>query len=84
MVTMATNLALRPLPPVRIRKAEHGDLAALLDLEQRVFATDRLSRRSLLRFLTSPTAEVLVADEQGSLGGVAIVLYRSRAAVARL
>jgi ribosomal protein S18 acetylase RimI-like enzyme len=84
MVTVSTNLALRTLPQVRIRKAEHADLSALLELEQRVFATDRLARRSLLRFLTSPTAEVLVADEQGCLSGVAIVLYRSRSALARL
>ena len=59
MVTMSTNLALRPLPQVRIRKAEHADLSALLELEQRVFATDRLSRRSLLRYPGTIVVEIL-------------------------
>jgi ribosomal protein S18 acetylase RimI-like enzyme len=70
---------------VRVRKAGRGDLDALMELEQRVFATDRLSRRSFRRFLTSPSAEVIVADENGgALAGVAIVLFRPRSAAARL
>lgn len=81
---MSTNLARRPLPEARIRKADCDDLAVLVALEQRVFATDRLSRRSLQRLLASPSAELLVADEGGSLGGVAIVLYRARSSAARL
>ena len=71
-------------PAIRVRKAGRGDLDALVALEQRVFATDRLSRRSLERFLATPTAEVIVAQENGDLAGTAIVLFRKRAAVARL
>jgi ribosomal-protein-alanine N-acetyltransferase len=78
-------MASRPAhsPPVRIRAAKARDLDALIELENRVFATDRLSRRSLRRFLTSPTAVVIVADGDG-LAGTAIVLFRTGSAVARL
>ena len=61
-VTMPSRLAHAPVAEVRVRKAERGDIGALIDLEHRVFATDRLSRRSLRRFLQSPTAEVIVAE----------------------
>ena len=82
---MSSNLAHQPEPPLRVRTAEPGDIDALMELEHRVFATDRLSRRSLRRFLKSPTAEVLVAEEAGGhLAGTAIVLFRPRSAVARL
>jgi len=70
-------------PPVRIRAAKARDLDALVELESRVFATDRLSRRSLRRFLTSPTAVFLVA-EGNALAGTAIVLFRPGSVVARL
>lgn len=70
-------------PPVRIRVAKIRDLDALIELENRVFATDRLSRRSLRRFLASPTAAFIVAEGEG-LAGTAIVLFRTRSAVARL
>jgi ribosomal protein S18 acetylase RimI-like enzyme len=84
LVTMPSNLAHAPVPPARVRNAERGDIAALVELEQRVFATDRLSRRSLQRFLRSKTAQVIVADEGGRLAGAAVVLFRPRSAVARL
>ena len=61
-----------------------GDLDALLDLERRVFATDRLSRQSLRRLLASPTAGVVVAAIDGRLAGAAVVLFRPRSSVARL
>ena len=69
---------------IRTRKAERGDVDVLTDLEQRVFATDRLSRRSLRHFLKSPSAEVIVAEQGGQLAGTAIVLFRPRSVVARL
>jgi ribosomal protein S18 acetylase RimI-like enzyme len=84
LVTMPSNLAHAPMPQIRIRRAEPGDIDALVKLEHRVFATDRLSRRSLRRFLRSPNAEVLVAVEHAQLAGVVIVLFRSGSVVARL
>jgi ribosomal protein S18 acetylase RimI-like enzyme len=81
---MPSNLARAQVADVQTRKAEPGDVDALTALEQRVFATDRLSRRSLRRFLTSPSAEVIVAEQGHQLAGTAIVLFRPRSAVARL
>jgi len=78
-------LAHQSMPQLRVRAAERADIDALMELEHRVFATDRLSRRSLTRFLKSRTARVLVAEEEsGRLAGTAIVLFRARSAVARL
>ena len=81
---MPSNLATAPAPEIRIRKAERGDLDALVKLEHRVFATDRLSRRSLQRLMRSGTAAVLVAHENAQLSGVAIVLFRRGSLRARL
>jgi ribosomal protein S18 acetylase RimI-like enzyme len=83
-LAMTATAARVPLTDVRIRKAEGGDLDALIALEHRVFATDRLSRRSLQRFITSPNAEVVVAQEKDELAGIAIVLFRPRSLIARL
>jgi ribosomal protein S18 acetylase RimI-like enzyme len=81
---MSAALAHAP-QPVRVRTAERGDLDALMELEHRVFATDRLSRRSLRHFLQSPTAAVIVAaEDDGRLAGTAIALFRPRSLVARL
>jgi len=78
---MASRPAQSPL--VRVRAAKARDLDALVALESRVFATDRLSRRSLRRFLTSPSTVFLVAEREG-LAGTAIVLFRPGSEVARL
>src|SRR5215471_778090 len=83
-MTMPSNLARAPVAEIRVRKAERGDVEALNELEHRVFATDRLSRRSLQRFLKSPTAEVIVAQQGARLAGTAIALFRPRSVVARL
>src|SRR5262245_13151460 len=82
--TMPARLAHAPLTEIRVRKAERADLDLVMELEHRVFATDRLSRRSLRRFLKSPSAEVMVAEEGGGFAGTAIVLFRSGSLVARL
>jgi ribosomal protein S18 acetylase RimI-like enzyme len=81
---MPSHPAHAPAADIRARRAERGDLDALTELEQRVFATDRLSRRSLRRFLVSPSAEVVVAQAGERLAGTAIVLFRPRALAARL
>ena len=85
LVTMPSHHpAPAPAPDIRVRKAARDDLDALIELEERVFATDRLSRRSLRRFLASPSAELVVAQLASRLAGTAIVLFRPRALVARL
>jgi [ribosomal protein S18]-alanine N-acetyltransferase len=81
---MPARLAHAPLAEIRVRKAERADLDLVMELEHRVFATDRLSRRSLRHFLKSQSAEVMVVEEGGRLAGTAIVLFRSGSLVARL
>lgn len=69
---------------VTIRAAGLGDLEAIFALEQAVFSSDRLSRRSLRAFIMSPHQPLLVAMLGGRLAGYALVALRRRAAAARL
>jgi ribosomal protein S18 acetylase RimI-like enzyme len=81
---MRSALAEKQKTEVRVRRGGTADLRALLDLENEVFHTDRLSRQSLRRFLDSPNAELIIADLDGRLAGYALVLFRSRTSTARL
>ena len=56
---------------LQILPATLADLDALEALEKRTFDTDRLSRRSLRRWLTSEHRAFLKADLDGELVGVA-------------
>jgi ribosomal-protein-alanine N-acetyltransferase len=67
-----------------IRAAELGDLDAIMALELTVFATDRLSRRSLRAFILSPRRPLIVAKTDEALAGYALVSLRERASAARL
>ena len=67
-----------------VRAGGVDDLAALIDLEERVFATDRMSRRSLRHFLVSPTSQVVIAERKRAIAGYALVLYRPNSEIARL
>jgi len=75
---------------VPIRHGKPADLDALCDLENRVFASDRMSRRSLRWLLTSPSAVTVVAQSpdrirrDGVIAGVAVVLFRATSRIARL
>ena len=69
---------------VHICRGKPADLEALWELENRVFATDRMSRRSLQRLLASPSAVILVAKAGVAIAGVAIVLFRASSRIARL
>src|SRR5260370_32132077 len=75
VVTMPSHLAHAQVAEIRVRKAARGDVDALSELEHRVFATDRLSRPSLRRFLKSPSAEVIVAPHQDLLALHPTVLF---------
>jgi ribosomal protein S18 acetylase RimI-like enzyme len=61
-----------------------SDLDALLAIENAVFTTDNLSRRSFRHFLTSSSGSLIVAEESGTLAGYALVLYPARSKLARL
>jgi [ribosomal protein S18]-alanine N-acetyltransferase len=67
-----------------VRRSKPSDLDALWDLENQVFDTNRMSRRSLRRLLIAPSAAVLVAQDGGRFAGAAIVLFRANSAIARL
>jgi ribosomal protein S18 acetylase RimI-like enzyme len=81
---MQTRSAHRSVPEVRLRAGDLSDLDALVALEERVFAGDRVSRRGFRRFLSSPRAALIVAAEDGVLAGYALVLFREGSVVARL
>jgi len=66
------------------RTASLADLEPVLVLENKVFASDRMSRRSMRRFLVSPQTVVLVAEVEGCICGAAVVLVRNTSDVARL
>ena len=67
-----------------LRPAVLEDLDALVELENRCFTYDRLSRRSLRHFLTTDTAVCLVAERAGVPAGYVLVLFHGRTALARL
>ncbi len=67
-----------------IRRATPTDTDALAALENAAFQGDRISRRSFRRLFLTRTADVLVAEQAGSVVGYAVVLYRAGSAVARL
>ena len=60
------------------------DLDALVDIEQAIFTTDILSRRSFRRLLAAKSATVIVAEAAGRLSGYVLVLYPPRSHLARL
>ncbi|MBC7282853.1 peptidase C39 family protein [Hoeflea sp.] len=68
----------------RIRPAAVSDIDALETIENAVFASDRISRRSFRTLIDRPTAETLVIEAEGELRGYAMILFRAGAALARL
>lgn len=70
-------------PPI-IRPARPSDVDHLLDIEKRSFTSDRLSPKSLRRFLTQTKARCVVAVENKRVLAYALVLFPPGAAHARL
>jgi ribosomal protein S18 acetylase RimI-like enzyme len=81
---VSAHRARHALPPAKLRPGRLRDVDALLALENAVFTTDILSRRSFRHFLTAPTSSLIVAEEGGRLAGYALVLYPARSKLARL
>ena len=68
-----------------LRPGRPTDIAALRALELAAFTTDMLSTQSFRRFIASPGATLLVAeDDAGKLVGYVLVLYPPRTTLARL
>lgn len=68
----------------QIRRAEPGDLQALTALEQRCFASDRLSRRSFRHHLRGRHSALLVAEQGGQLLGYGLLLLLRGTRLARV
>ena len=71
------------MPPV-IRRARGSDIDALVAIENAVFPTDRISRRSFRTLIERQTAVTLVAEDGDGLAGYCIILLRKGTGVARL
>lgn len=68
----------------QIRPALPSDVDALVEIENRQFSTDRISRRSFRQLIEGDTADTLVAEVDGTVRGYCMVLYRAGSGVARL
>lgn len=71
-------------PAVRIRTAHRDDLDALVDLENRSFVTDRVSRAQYRRHIDGTSVTVLIAEADGRFVGSALVFLRHGSRRARL
>lgn len=67
-----------------IRPASLNDIDALVAIENLCFTTDRLSRRNFRYMLTKAHAITLVDEQQGRIGGYAMVLLQRGASLARI
>ena len=69
-------------PPAMPRYATLDDLPALLAIENRCFATDRLSRRSFRHLLTQGHAATLAAENADQIQGYVLLLFSHGASIA--
>jgi ribosomal protein S18 acetylase RimI-like enzyme len=69
---------------VMIRNATLDDLGALVNLEERVFQSDRFDSRRYKYLITRARASVLVMDYKKRLAGAAILLWHKKRSSARL
>lgn len=69
---------------LRIRAARSGDLDRLVEIENAVFETDRLSRRALRGRMASPSCALPVAETGSRIVGYALVEFRAGSQRARL
>ena len=81
--TDAAETAQNPL--AMIRNAMADDVSALVEIENRAFTSDRISRRSFRYLMSKANAATLVAVENGGAPcGYAIVLFNRGTSLARL
>lgn len=87
MITHMTGLAsdhTLSASEVSLRRAAPSDIGALVELEQKAFDADRISRRSWRKLISSATAEVTIASARSALVGCSVLLHSARTSVARL
>jgi len=67
-----------------IRDATLDDLDALVEVENRCFDSDRLSRRNFRYLLTKGNAETVIDEEGGVIRGYAMLLFNTGTSLARM
>lgn len=67
-----------------IRDATLVDLDALVEVENRCFDSDRLSRRNFRYLLTKGNAETVADEEDGVIRGYAMLLFNTGTSLARM
>lgn len=67
-----------------IRPATLEDLDVLVDIENRSFETDRISRRNFRYLLTRANAATLLDEQHGVVRGYAMLLFNTGTSLARL
>jgi len=70
--------------PITLRAATVDDAGALVDLEQRCFRSDRLTRRQFVRHARSASAELRVAMRGTRCLGHLLLFFRRNSPIARL
>lgn len=83
---LSTNVspaAARPRP-ARLRRAAERDLPALVELENAVFAGDRMALRQFRHHLSAPSSDLIVAAGADGLLGYALLFHRRGSQVARV
>ncbi|MBK9656678.1 MAG: GNAT family N-acetyltransferase [Rhodanobacteraceae bacterium] len=79
----APQAAARPRS-ARLRRAATRDLGALVELEQAVFAGDRMTLRQFRHHLGAPSSDLIVAASADGVLGYALLFHRRGSQVARV
>lgn len=66
------------------RRAQLTDLAGLITLENACFTQDKLSPRSIRRFLKTPHTDIFIAEMDRLIIGCAIMIFRKNSSTSRL
>ena len=69
---------------MQIRRTRAADIEVLAGIEDRVFPSDQMSRRSFRRSISSPTMTMLTAVSEGTPVGYALVHRRRGSKIAHL
>lgn len=80
----AADTLMPQTPPLNLRLAGLADLESLVQLEQRCFDSDRISRRSFRRFIEAPSDVLLIAEHAGQIVGYILVLMHAATRLARI
>lgn len=80
----AVTPSLGEAPTVQIRRACEDDIDAMLAIENEVFQTDRMSRRSMRRLLDSESDCFLAATRNNEIAGYAVFFLHRGTSLSRL